>query len=613
VSTTATRTTKKDRSTNGRAASNGRPRTTRKTTANGRPPANGNGNGSRASGGNGHQPSSAVKGMELLVLKLDEIVVPKDRHQRRGRRLAGQLETSMKENGQNEPVSVTPNGDGKFRLIAGGGRLENARKLGWTDLLALVKYDVDAKAEAAAVAIENMVRENLSPAEEADAMEVMIHAGHTQDEAARKLGLKGKAKKPRLALVGLPDTVRAAFHEGLPVSHAELVHQLYTGNHAIGEEIGALALKLPAEVASALGRGAGGLFTQMSYLHGRAKLKGAPPFIASVRRGDLWHRALDWTGPKDPDGIQLTGDAGDWFRKRWEDKNGRTRTVFELSEEDLDTAVGVGAAFHEKGEFGCVFIHDLAWLTERINGQVLPRMMSEHQENDAAAAIKEAEMARTVDGLSASELAAKLKRAFMRDLKPEAHSANLDLGAALMNNLASVKLDRDTAMFFAYEALGSPNGTYGYGGSDQVRYMSECLARVMPGWPTVDRKTLKSGKVKETIIYMDPVDAEKRMWEFIKGARTPEEILGRVLTVFAAAGNFCRECGPNGGTPHRQRPSNPEAQKALARIVKPHIPATIKRVDTKRGRFNPAKEADRLIEKANAGTETPEDQAAQAA
>jgi ParB/RepB/Spo0J family partition protein len=551
--------------------------------------------------------------MELRMLKLDEIVVPKDRHQRRGRRLVGQLEASMKEHGQNEPVTVTPNGDGKFRLIAGGGRLENAHKLEWTELLTLVKYDVDAKAEAAAVAIENMVRENLSPAEEADAMEMMIHAGHTQDEAARKLGLKGKAKKPRLALVGLPDTVRAAFHEGLPVSHAELVHQLYTGNHAIGEEIGALAMKIPAEVASALSRGVGNLFSQMSYLHGRAKLRGAPPFIASVRRGGLWYRSLEWTGPKDPDGIQLTGDAGDWFRKLWEKKHNYGHSVFELSEEDLDTAVAVGAAFHEKGEFGCVFIHDQAWLTEHINTQVLPRMMNEHQENDAAAAIKEAEVTRTVDGLPADKLAAKLKRAFLRDLKPQAHSANLDLGAALMNNLASVKLDRDTAMFFAYEALGSPNGTYGYGGSDQVRYMSECLARVMPGWPTVDRKPLKSGKVKETIIYMDPEDAEKRMWEFIKGARTPEEILGRVLTVFAAAGNFCRECGPNGKTPHRQRPSNPEAQKALARIVKPHIPATIKRVDTKHGRFNPDKEADRLIEKANAATETPEDQAAQAA
>ncbi len=119
---------------------------------------------------------NAVNGMELRMIPIEDIIVPEDRHERRSRNDADQLGDSMDEVGLETPILVSPAPDGKFLLTAGGGRLENAKKKGWREIHALVKFR-DAKAQAASTAIENIVRENLSPAEEADAIETDDQSG----------------------------------------------------------------------------------------------------------------------------------------------------------------------------------------------------------------------------------------------------------------------------------------------------------------------------------------------------------------------------------------------------------------------------------------------------
>lgn len=528
---------------------------------------------------------NAVGGMELRMVQLDDIMIPEDRHKRRSRRRMKELRGSLDEHGLDTPLLVSPNGDGKYRLVAGGGRLQNAREMGWKEIHVIVKVR-DAKAQAASTAIENMNREDLSPCEEADALELMLKAGYNRQEACNRVGLKGQARTSRLALVVLPESIRSVFgHDGLPPSVAGLVKQFYEGNHEIGEEIAAIARKKPEPMASLLSRGARELFRGLPRLHEEAKVKGRPPFIVTLFRGDEWHRRFEWTGPEDPCGIQLTGEAGEWFLQKWQAAATYSRPRILLTEEDIDQAIAIGAAYYEKGEVGAVWIHDRKWLEDYVNEFVMPRMLKADEERQATRAEVQVD---EVDGVSEQALAGKLGRKFLRDIKGEAHSANLDLGSALQNGLGSVKLTREVAMFFAYEVLGSPTG-------ERASRFSECMARVMPGWPTVERKKFKNGKVKETVIYLGPVDAQKRVLQFIEGAKTPEEILGRVLIVFAAAGNFRRECGANGSTPQQQQPLSPVARKALEAIVKGTIPASVKRVKTKSDRFNPRREARKQI------------------
>ncbi|HEY3944405.1 MAG TPA: ParB/RepB/Spo0J family partition protein [Solirubrobacteraceae bacterium] len=542
---------------------------------------------------------NAVNGMELRMIPIENIIVPEDRHERRSRNEADQLGDSMDEVGLETPILVSPAPDGKFLLTAGGGRLENAKKKGWREIHALVKYR-DAKAQAASTAIENIVRENLSPAEEADAIELMIKAGYSPREAASKLGFTQRTGTLRMPLVEMPDEVRGAFHHGgLPPSLVGLVKTLYDGNHQIGVEIGRLVANTEDDsVAVALSRGAGEFLRLMPTLHRNAKLKGRPPFVQTFRRGSDHGRSMSWS-PKDRDRIRLKGKAGKWFtalsnKVTWD----HLRPKIALSEEDLDTAVAVGFAYHSEGEHGSVWVHDEKWLTDYINEFVLPRMQRESEEKAKESPLKKLKKAVkakvSLAKMKPAELAPTLERRFKRNLQAKAHAANMDLGRAITTKLAVKKLTREHALLFAYEAIGSENGNR----HSKSRRIAECAARVMEDWVTVETRKLKNGETRTKVTYLEGEAAEKRLWEYIKAARTPEEILQRVLHIFAAAATFKRECGPNGKEPHPKTPENSHAAAALAKLVKAVIPASVKRITEEAKDYNPTEDAEKVIAQA---------------
>lgn len=547
---------------------------------------------------------NAVNGMELRMVRLDDIVIPEDRHKRRGRRHKDQLGGSMDAIGLDSPVLLSPIGEGKFSLVAGGGRLENAREKGWSEIHAIVKVR-DAKAQAASTAAENMAREDLSPAEEADAIELMIKAGDSPREAAEKVGLTPQTGTLRMPLVEMPEEIRAAFHwDGLPPSLAAEVKKLYDGNHEVGLEIGALGLKDPESVTFAFSRGAGEFFRELPQLHEWAKLRGKPPFIASFHRGSEHGRGLSWD-PKDAQRIKLKGKAAKWFIARANEATYSYQLPkIVLSEEDLDTAAAIGVAYHSKGEHGMVWVHDRKWLTDQINEFVLPRMQA-----DAEAKAKETPLTklnRAVKGkvelakMTAGQLAPTLERRFKRELQPKTYAANVELGLALTSKLAVKKLTREHALFFAYEVLGRENepGAFVRSNDRGARRVAECAARVMADWITVETRELKSGKIKTTVIYLEGDAAEKRMWDYIKAGKAPEEILQRALHMYAAAAFFKRECGPNGREPMNQFPANATAREALLKIAKPLVPMSVKRIERQVREYDATKEAERMIEEA---------------
>jgi ParB/RepB/Spo0J family partition protein len=549
---------------------------------------------------------NAVNGMELRMVALDDILIPENRHKRRERRRKGQLGGSMDSIGLDSPVLLSPTGDGKFWLTAGGGRLDNAREQGWTEIHAIVKIR-DAKAQAASTAAENMAREDLSPAEEADAIELMIRAGDSPREAAEKVGLTPQTGTARMALVELPEEVRAAFHwDGLPPSLAAQVKVLYDGNHEVGLEIGALGQRIPDAVTKAFRRGPGEFFLNLQWLHREAKLRGKPPFIASFHRGSDQGCSLSWH-PKDNERIRIKGKAAKWFTKlsnqaTWDSQ----RPDIVLSEEDLDQAVAIRVAYHSEGEHGQVWVHDREWLTDYINEFVLPRMRQAAEEQAKETPL--AKLKKSVKGkvrlgkMTVEQLAPTLERRFKRDLQPKSYAANVDLGLVLTTQLAVKKLTREHALFFAYEVLGreNPKGGFVRKYDHGARRVAECASRVMADWITVEKRELKSGKIKTTVIYLEGGAAEKRMWDYIKGAKSAEEILQRTLHMYAAAACFKRECGPNGREPLNQQPENATARAALAKLVKPLIPMSVKRIEREAREYDAKKEAEKVIADAKA-------------
>ena len=82
------------------------------------------------------------------------------------------LAASLDAHGLLQPVLVRPL-DGRFELMAGHRRLQAAQRLGWRQIPAIVRSATESDAYVLTL-VENLQREDLSPREEADALEVLV-------------------------------------------------------------------------------------------------------------------------------------------------------------------------------------------------------------------------------------------------------------------------------------------------------------------------------------------------------------------------------------------------------------------------------------------------------
>lgn len=92
---------------------------------------------------------------------------------------------SLRELGQIEPVTVEYDGEA-YKIVTGHRRLLAARSLGWTELAAMV-YPYNQAQNAAMMLHENIVREDLNPAEEALYMAQMREKFDLDEEGLCKL------------------------------------------------------------------------------------------------------------------------------------------------------------------------------------------------------------------------------------------------------------------------------------------------------------------------------------------------------------------------------------------------------------------------------------------
>jgi ParB family transcriptional regulator, chromosome partitioning protein len=83
-----------------------------------------------------------------------------------------ELADSLRAHGLLQPIVVRRHGPG-YELVAGHRRLEAAKQAGWTEIAAVVRDEPDNQAYILTL-VENLQREDLTPKEEAAALEVLI-------------------------------------------------------------------------------------------------------------------------------------------------------------------------------------------------------------------------------------------------------------------------------------------------------------------------------------------------------------------------------------------------------------------------------------------------------
>jgi ParB family transcriptional regulator, chromosome partitioning protein len=127
--------------------------------------------------------------------------------------LAG-LAASIETTGVVQPLLVRPLHDGSYELIAGERRWRAAQQAGLAKVPAIVRDSEQAERLQVAL-IENMVRENLNPVDEARACEALVQElGLSKEELARRLGRSRPAVSNLIRLLELPDEALALLEAG---------------------------------------------------------------------------------------------------------------------------------------------------------------------------------------------------------------------------------------------------------------------------------------------------------------------------------------------------------------------------------------------------------------
>src|SRR2546428_3270311 len=174
---------------------------------------------------------SATPGEEdsLIEVAIDQIEPnpnqPRKSFESRG---LAELAASVRSSGLIQPV-VVRRFDSGYQLIAGERRWRAARQAGLERIPAIVREATDAESLELAL-IENLLREDLNPMEEAEAYRnLLAQFSWTQEQLAQRIGRDRTSIANALRLLRLPDEIQADLRGGrLTMGHARALLALTT-------------------------------------------------------------------------------------------------------------------------------------------------------------------------------------------------------------------------------------------------------------------------------------------------------------------------------------------------------------------------------------------------
>ncbi|HEX3563049.1 MAG TPA: ParB/RepB/Spo0J family partition protein [Solirubrobacterales bacterium] len=173
-------------------------------------------------------PESSAGGPELR--ELDVTLIEPNPDQPRAKFDANSLDAlagSIGSVGVLQPLIVRPIEDGRYELVAGERRWRAAQKAGIDRVPAVIRTSpADERLQAAL--IENMVREDLNPVEEARACASLVDdLGISKEELARRVGRSRAAISNLVRLLDLPDPALSLLESGeLTEGHGRAILQV---------------------------------------------------------------------------------------------------------------------------------------------------------------------------------------------------------------------------------------------------------------------------------------------------------------------------------------------------------------------------------------------------
>ncbi len=118
-----------------------------------------------------------------------------------------ELADSIRSLGVIEPIIAMPDADG-WMIVAGERRWRAARMAGLETIPAIVRDDLTPTEAFEISMVENVLRRDMNPMEEAEGYRTLLEAGMDTAQVARRLGKKEAAIKAALTLLGLEPGIR---------------------------------------------------------------------------------------------------------------------------------------------------------------------------------------------------------------------------------------------------------------------------------------------------------------------------------------------------------------------------------------------------------------------
>lgn len=159
---------------------------------------------------------SVKKIREVILLRVDELLSSASQVRKTFNGL-DELGSSILQEGQIQPIVVSPKGDRGFYTIQKGERRWRAcQQAGISHVEAIINDREQSELdEIAGELIENIQRENLSPMEISVALQSFVDAGWPQNKIARRLGKNSSYVSTHISLLRLPECVAEIYQRGV--------------------------------------------------------------------------------------------------------------------------------------------------------------------------------------------------------------------------------------------------------------------------------------------------------------------------------------------------------------------------------------------------------------
>jgi len=159
--------------------------------------------------------NSASEAGTIQSLNLEQLVAGRYQpRQRMDEAYLTELAQSIRQFGIIEPLVARPLAEGGYEILAGHMRWQAAQQAGLTQVPVVVR-EADDRAAAAIALVENLLRRDLNPIEEARALRRLREEfGLTQEQLAETLGISQSAISRALGLLNLDPAVQAQIEDG---------------------------------------------------------------------------------------------------------------------------------------------------------------------------------------------------------------------------------------------------------------------------------------------------------------------------------------------------------------------------------------------------------------